>query len=91
MLGLATVLPRQINDEIALILVLAHVNRRDGLVPAAAGGFPVDSLGTGWRRRVAWVVAILLRALSTSGRRGGVALSTPLSTLHRVVRVFIQL
>ena len=68
MLSLLAVLPREIDDEVSLLLVLTSVNALDSLLPASARRFPFNSFGAGRRGAVGRVNAVLTGTL----RRGGI-------------------
>lgn len=65
-LRLLAVLPGQVDDEGAVLLVLAHVHRVNLFVPAAARGLPLDRPCGRGRRRVCGV-AVLAGALLGGG------------------------
>lgn len=79
-LSLLSVLPRQINNKIARLFVLAHIRGVHFVFPATAWRFPLDSLCA---RRWGGVERVAAVALSGSlsgclGGGGGCALAFPL-------------
>lgn len=70
MLRLLSILPVEVDNELARLLVLAGVNGLDLILPAAARRLPRVGLGAGRRRAVGGVFPVLLCALGAAGRRG---------------------
>lgn len=91
-LRLLAVLPCQVNNERAVVLVHAHVDRLDLVLPAAARRLPLDELGARGRRRVERVaVLLLLVALRAVGGRGRVRLAPALAGRERRFGVLEEL
>lgn len=82
MLSLLSILPRQINNEITIVLVLAHIDSLNIILPAATGRLPLGGFGTGRRDRIEGVGGGFLAPLVRFNWRGRFTLSATLSALE---------
>lgn len=85
MLGLAAVLPDEIDDQLAVALVLASVNRLNLVLPRARGRAPF--LRAGRRRRVGRVSGRAVLSGALRCRRGPGRRSTTLLSACRLLRL----
>lgn len=71
MLSLVAILPRQVDDQFMLLLVLTSLEGCDQVIPAACGRLPLGSFHANRGRRLRGMGAILACSFRVRSRGGG--------------------